>query len=139
MSIDREVWICYHARQLIISGAMELPMQVDSNPNLIGGVYALFLFVVAHGGLALWVYNDSKLQERSGFWALGTFFCRKRSFHFTFGIRYPNSSGPALNANAITEHGRANVDAAISSTQQKKQLRGCTAILIHQIRWSFFW
>ena len=35
---------------------------------------ALFLVAVIHGCLALWVYNDSRLHERSGFWALGNVF-----------------------------------------------------------------
>ena len=52
-----------------------LPMQ---------NVYALFLSVVIRGGLALWVYKDSKLQERSRFWALGTFFFPQMCFPLYF-------------------------------------------------------
>ena len=66
-----------------------LPMQITLNPNFIGGVYALFLTAVIHGGLALWVYKDSKLQERSGLWALGTFFLPRAFFPLYFWNQIP--------------------------------------------------
>ena len=66
-----------------------LPMQVASNPDFIGGVYALFLIVIIRGGLALWVYKDSKLQERSGFWALGAFFLPQAFFPMYFWNQMP--------------------------------------------------
>ena len=50
---------------------------------------ALFLVAVIHGGLALWVYNDSRLQERSGFWALGTFFLPQAFFPLYFWNQMP--------------------------------------------------
>ncbi len=64
-------------------------MQVDLNPDFIGGAYALFLDVVIRGGLALWVYKDSRLQERSGFWALGTFFLPYAVFPLYFWNQIP--------------------------------------------------
>ena len=54
-----------------------LPMQV------------LFLAAVINGGLALWVYNDSRLRERSGFWALGTFFLPQVFFPLYFWNQMP--------------------------------------------------
>ena len=52
-------------------------------------VYVLFLIGASHGGLALWVYNDSKLQERSRFWALGTFFFPQAFFPLYFWNQIP--------------------------------------------------
>ena len=52
-------------------------------------VYALLLVAVINGGLALWVYNDSKLRERSGFWALGTFFLPQAFFPIYFWNQVP--------------------------------------------------
>lgn len=52
-------------------------------------VYALFLSAVINGGLALWVYSDTKLKERSGFWALGTFFLPQAFFPLYFWNRMP--------------------------------------------------
>ena len=66
-----------------------LPMQVALNPDLIGEVYGLFLIALIRGGLALWVYNDSKLQERSGFWALGTFLFPQAFFPLYFWNQLP--------------------------------------------------
>ena len=66
-----------------------LPMQVASNPDLIGEVYALFLIAIIYGGLALWVYNDSKRQGRSGLWALGTFFFPQAFFPIYFWNQIP--------------------------------------------------
>ena len=57
-----------------------LPMQ---------GVYALFLSVVINSGLALWVYNDTKLKERSGLWAVGTFFLPLAFFPLYFWNQIP--------------------------------------------------
>lgn len=48
--------------------------------------YTLFLI---NGSLALWVYNDSKLQERSKFWALGTFFLPLACFPLYFWNQLP--------------------------------------------------
>ena len=67
----------------------DLPMQVASNPDFIGEVYALFLIAIIYGGLALWVYNDSKRQGRSGFWALGTFFLPQAFFPLYFWNQIP--------------------------------------------------
>ena len=53
-------------------------------------VYALFLAAFINGGLALWVYRDSRLQERSGFWALGTFFLPQAFFPLYFWNRIPD-------------------------------------------------
>ena len=50
---------------------------------------ALFLVAVIHGCLALWVYNDSRLHERSGFWALGTFFLPQAFFPLYFWNQMP--------------------------------------------------
>ena len=61
-------------------------MQVSLNPDLI---WALFLGAAINGALALWVYNDSKLQERSGFWALGTFFLPQAFFPLYFWNQVP--------------------------------------------------
>ena len=66
-----------------------LPMQVALNPDPIGGLYVLFLGMIINGGLALWVYNDSRLQERSGFWALGTFFLPLAFFPLYFWNQMP--------------------------------------------------
>ena len=66
-----------------------LPMQVALNPDPIGGLYVLFLGAIINGGLALWVYNDSKSQERSGFWALGTFFLPLAFFPLYFWNQIP--------------------------------------------------
>ena len=66
-----------------------LPMQVALNPDPIGGLYVLFLGAIINGGLALWVYNDSRLQERSGFWALGTFFLPLAFFPLYFWNQIP--------------------------------------------------
>ena len=66
-----------------------LPMQVALNPDLIGKVYVLFLGTIINGVLALWVYNDSRLQERSGFWALGTFFLPWAFFPLYFWNQIP--------------------------------------------------
>ena len=66
-----------------------LPMQVALNPDPIGGLYVLFLGVIINGGLALWVYSDSKSQERSGFWALGTFFLPLAFFPLYFWNQMP--------------------------------------------------
>ncbi len=52
-------------------------------------VYALFLNTVINGALALWVYKDSRLQERSGFWALGTFFFPYACFPLYFWNQMP--------------------------------------------------
>ena len=52
-------------------------------------IYALFFAAVIRGGLALWVYKDSKLQERSGFWALGTFFLPQAFFPLYFWNQIP--------------------------------------------------
>ena len=52
-------------------------------------VYALFLIAVIRGGLALWVYSDSKLQERSRFWALGTFLLPRVFFPLYFWNQIP--------------------------------------------------
>ncbi len=52
-------------------------------------VYALFLNAVINGALALWVYTDSRLQERSGFWALGTFFLPYACFPLYFWNQMP--------------------------------------------------
>ena len=40
--------------------------------NLLLETYKLSLMVLIHGGLALWVYNDIKVRERSMLWVLGT-------------------------------------------------------------------
>ena len=66
-----------------------LPMQVALNSDFI---WALFLSAAIHGGLALWVYNDSRLQERSGFWALGTFFLPQAFFPLYFWNQVPELS-----------------------------------------------
>ena len=66
-----------------------LPMQVALNPDFIGEVYVIFLTAVIHGSLALWVYSDSRLQERSGFWALGTFFLPQAFFPIYFWNQVP--------------------------------------------------
>ena len=66
-----------------------LPMQVALNPDFIGEVYVIVLTAVIHGSLALWVYNDSRLQERSGFWALGTFFLPQAFFPIYFWNQVP--------------------------------------------------
>ena len=52
-------------------------------------VYALFLAAVIRGCLALWVYNDSRLHERSGFWALGTLFLPQAFFPLYFWNQMP--------------------------------------------------
>ena len=64
-------------------------MQVALNPDFIGEVYVIVLTAVIHGSLALWVYNDSRLQERSGFWALGTFFLPQAFFPIYFWNQVP--------------------------------------------------
>ncbi len=66
-----------------------LSMQVALNPDPIGGLYVLFLGAIINGGLALWVYKDSRLQERSGFWALGTFFLPLAFFPLYFWNQMP--------------------------------------------------
>ena len=63
-----------------------LPMQVALNPDFI---WALFLGAAINGALALWVYNDSKLQGRSGCWALGTFFLPYAAFPLYFWNQIP--------------------------------------------------
>ena len=52
-------------------------------------VYALLLISAINGGLALWVYNDTRLKERSGFWALGTFFLPQAFFPLYFWNQMP--------------------------------------------------
>ena len=52
-------------------------------------VYVVLLTTVINGALALWVYNDSRLQERSRFWALGTFFLPYAFFPLYFWNRVP--------------------------------------------------
>ena len=63
-----------------------LPMQVALNSDFI---WVLFLGAAINGVLALWVYTDSKLQERSGFWALGTFFLPQAFFPLYFWNQLP--------------------------------------------------
>ena len=63
-----------------------LPMQIALNLDFI---WALFLGAAINGTLALWVYNDSKSQERSGFWALGTFFLPQAFFPLYFWNQMP--------------------------------------------------
>ena len=57
-----------------------LPMQ---------NVYVVLLSTAINGALALWVYNDSRLQDRSKFWALGTFFLPQAFFPIYFWNRIP--------------------------------------------------
>ena len=64
-------------------------MQLALNPDFFGQISALFLGAIIHGGLALWVYRDSKLQERSGLWALGTFFFPQAFFPVYFWNQMP--------------------------------------------------
>ncbi len=52
-------------------------------------VYGLFVIGLINGGLALWVYHDSKLQERSVLWALGTFLIPKAFFPIYFWNQIP--------------------------------------------------
>ena len=52
-------------------------------------VYIALLSTVINGALAFWVYNDSRLQERSGFWALGTFFLPMAFFPLYFWNQIP--------------------------------------------------
>ena len=73
----------------LLAKLWNLPMQVALNPDFIGEVYVIFLTAVIHGSLALWVYNDSRLQERSGFWALGTFFFPQAFFPLYFWNQMP--------------------------------------------------
>ena len=49
-------------------------------------VYGLLMIGLINGALALWVYYDSKSQERSGLWALGTFLVPKAFFLFRVGL-----------------------------------------------------
>lgn len=52
-------------------------------------VYGLFLIGLINGGLALWVYIDSKRQERSVLWTLGTFLIPKAFFPLYFWNQMP--------------------------------------------------
>ena len=63
-----------------------LPMQIALNSDFI---WVLFLGAAINGALALWVYSDSKSQERSGFWALGTFFLPQAFFPLYFWNQVP--------------------------------------------------
>ncbi|MCZ6681028.1 MAG: CPBP family glutamic-type intramembrane protease [Candidatus Poribacteria bacterium] len=52
-------------------------------------IYGLFLLGLMHGGLALWVYNDIKLRQRSMFWVVGTFLAPEAFFPFYFWNQRP--------------------------------------------------
>jgi membrane protease YdiL (CAAX protease family) len=57
--------------------------------NLLEIYDGLIFQMLMRGGLALWIYNDIKLRERSRFWVLGTFFIPEAFFILYFWNRVP--------------------------------------------------